>query len=99
MGSCFFFQSNTIQEVQFESQIDELTGLSESTALHRSLEFTCSPCDGIGFVPQSKNMQFVLTGDSKLSVSVYVCVNVCLSQLCHKLVTCTESTTGLVQCL
>ncbi len=37
------------------------------------------PSEYSGFHPQSKHMQFVLTGDSKLPVGANVSVNSCLS--------------------
>ncbi len=37
------------------------------------------PCRFSGFLPQSKDMQVMLSGDSKLPVVVNVSVNGCLS--------------------
>lgn len=38
------------------------------------VEFYCSPCGCVGFLPQSRDMYVGLTGDSKLAVGVNVCV-------------------------
>lgn len=53
----------------------------DSGIQHTCVEFACSPracMSSFGFLPQTKNMQVRLIGDSKLPIGVNVSVNGCV---------------------